>query len=49
MEKRRVEREQAWRIINENQVFKQKQMLEKEKEKEKDNKVMQDYNKLLDD
>lgn len=41
------EREQAWKVINENQDYKQKQLLEKEKERERDNKMREDYNKLL--
>ena len=49
LEKRKKERDQAWRIINENELYKQKQLLEKAKEKEKDNKIMQDYNKFLDE
>ena len=49
MEKRRVEREQAWKIINENQVKQQQKVQAKVQEKERDNKMLQDYNKLLEE
>lgn len=47
LEKRKQERDQAWKVINENQEFKQKQLIEKEKEKERESKIMEEYNKML--
>lgn len=47
IEKKKNERDQAWKVINENQEYKQKQLLEKEKERERENKMMEEYNKML--
>ena len=37
LEKKMKEREQAWKVINENQEYKQQQVQQKHKERERDN------------
>jgi len=42
------EKEQAQKVIQENEVAKIKQMTEKEREREAENKSIEEYNKMLD-
>lgn len=42
------EKEQAQKVIQENEVAKIKQMSEKEREREAENKSIEEYNKMLD-
>jgi hypothetical protein len=45
--KRRVEREQALKVISDNENAKVKLMQEKEKERDAENKTIEEYNKML--
>ena len=45
--KRKVEREQALKVILDNENAKVKLMQEKEKERDAENKTIEDYNKML--
>ena len=47
LEKKRKEREAAQKIIKENEVYKQHQLVEKEKEKLKEIELREEYDKLL--
>jgi hypothetical protein len=47
LHKRQQEREQAWRIINQNQDFKARQLQQKENDKIKENQAIEEYNKLI--
>ena len=47
LNKRKVEREQALKVISDNENAKAKLMQEKEKERDAENKTIEDYNKML--
>jgi hypothetical protein len=47
LNKRKVEREQALKVILDNENAKVKLMQEKEKERDAENKTIEDYNKML--
>ena len=47
LNKRKVEREQALKVILDNENAKAKLMQEKEKERDAENKTIEDYNKML--
>ncbi len=45
--KRRAEREQAQRVIHENEQAKIKMMYDKERERDAENRTIEEYNKML--
>lgn len=49
LEKKRKEREICQKIISDNEIVKQKLAVEKDKEKEMQNKLMEDYNKMIEE
>ena len=48
VEKRQAEKEQAWKVIRENEAEKEKRAIEKQKEKDKQNRIIEEYNKMID-
>lgn len=48
VEKRQKEKDDAWKVIKQNEVYKEKRIAEKQKEKDDQVRMIEEYNKMMD-